>query len=198
MYEVNGGILCVTESAVFFTLKKDFTEDELRSFDEKSKKKLGDGSILISKEKISGLRVASDAKYSTIIEAKGMADDIGIMALSKEVQDSIVSDVQSLVGSKGELSITEPSLMAKSGKHIILSVVAAIMTYCMFYLVASLNGADVDLDGKNARKKEMLYNIADALGPTGTVVIGGLITAFLVYKAYKNSKISFPISVYKF
>ena len=198
MYEVNGGILCVTESAIFFTRKKDFPIDELTLIDEKSKKSLGEGSIFISREKISGLRAALDSKYSTIIEAKGMADDIGILALTKDTQDSIVADVQSLLGSKGESSISEPGLFSKSGKYIILSIAAAVMTYSLFYLVTSLNGAEVDLDGKNSRKKELLYSIADILGATGTIVIGGLVTALLIYKAYKNSKISFPINVYKF
>ncbi|AJQ94199.1 hypothetical protein [Gynuella sunshinyii] len=198
MYEVNGGILCISDSAVFFTLKKNFSDEELKSFDEKSKKKLGEGSIFISKDKISGLRVASDPKRTTIIEAKGMGDDIGVMTLTKEVQAKIVADIQSLVGSSGEVKVTEPGLFVKSGKHIILSVLAAIMTYLLFYLVTSLNGEEVDLEGKNARKKELLYNIADVLGPTGTIIIGSLITALLIFKAYKNSKISFKINVYKF
>ncbi len=198
MYEVNGGVLCVSESAVLFTLKKDFSDAELKSIDEKSKKSLGEGSIFISKEKISGIRAASDSNYSTIIEAKGLADDIGILALTKTTQDSIVSDVQSLLGSKGECSISEPGLFAKSGKHIILSIATAVITYILFYLVTSLNGAEVDLEGAKSRKKEALYGIADTLGPTGTVLLGGLVMAIFIFKAYKNSKISFTIYVYKF
>jgi type II secretory pathway component PulF len=106
--------------------------------------------------------------------------------------------VQSLVGKEGTISVKEAGIFARSGKHIVLSVVAGVMTFCLYYLVTTLNGAEVDLQGSRAGSKEMLYRIADALGPTGTIIVGGLITALLIFKAYKNSKLSYQITVYVF
>jgi hypothetical protein len=198
MYEVNGGALYITESAVIFTLKKDISIDDVKQIDEKSKKKLGEGSIYITKDKIKAVRAASDPKYSMIIEAKGMADDIGVNALSSEVQSNIIRDVQSLVGREGEISVKEAGIFARSGKHIILSMITAVLTFCLYYLVTTLNGAEVDIQGRHATSKEMLYRIADTLGPSGTIIAGGLITALLIFKAYKKSKLTYQINIYLF
>jgi hypothetical protein len=173
MYLVSGGALCVTESAVFFTLKKGISIDDLKQINEKTKSKLGNGSIYLRRDKIKAVRIASDSKYTLAVEAKGLADDIGIQALSSDVQNGILSDVQTLLGKEGKKSVKQAGLFARSGKHIVLSVAAAVITCCLYYLVTTLKGAEIDIQGSHAGSKEMLYRIADALGPTGTIIVGG-------------------------
>ena len=52
--------------------------------------------------------------------------------------------------------------------------------------------------GKNAGKEDFLYTIAHTLGPTGTLVAGGLVTALFVFAAFKNSKKNWVTQRYSF
>ncbi|WP_428239516.1 hypothetical protein [Gynuella sp.] len=151
---------------------------------------------MIEKEKIKGVSAFQDNKFTTIICAKGMADDIGVHAGDSDTQLKIVNMVKELSGGSYTEATRNAGLFARSGKSIILSICSAIITAALYFLVSGIHPEEVDRVGRNSGKEEMLYSLANTLGPNGTLLLGGAITVFLMYRAYKSSKNSYQIIDY--
>ncbi|MES2610375.1 MAG: hypothetical protein V4679_09060 [Pseudomonadota bacterium] len=99
MIEVNGGIVGVSDRAVFFSTQKNLGPQALATLGKKEKAQLGEhGGRLIEKDKVASVHAAKDARFTTVITAKGLGDDIGVHALSEAAQQRIVD--RALVGKR--------------------------------------------------------------------------------------------------
>lgn len=198
MIEVNGGIVGVSDRAVFFSTQKNLGPQALATLGKKEKAQLGEHGRLIEKDKVASVHAAKDARFTTVITAKGLGDDIGVHALSESAQQRIVASVQALVGKAGKVDQVQPGLLQRSGKSIFLAIATLVLTGLFYFIVSSMNGAAVDPSGKHAGKEKLLYSIASTLGPKGTLAVGGLIAALFIYSAYKNSQKSWVTERYSF
>ena len=198
MVEVKGGVVGVSDYAVFFTTQKDLQPNVVATISKKQKSPLGEHGRVIEKDKVASVHAAKDALFTTVITAKGLGDDIGVHALSEAAQQRIVSSVQALVGRPGKVDQVQPGLLQRSGKSLFLAIATLVLTGLFYFIVSSMNNASVDLSGKHARKEEFLYSIAHTLGPVGTLAVGGFIAALFLFSAYKNSKKSWVTNRYSF
>lgn len=198
MIEVKGGVVGISDRAVFFTTNKALEPQLAASVGKAEKPQLGEHGIVIEKDKIASVHAIKDANFTTVITAKGLGDDIGVHTQSEALQQQIVANVQRLLGQAGNAEELKAGLFQRAGKSIVLAVCSLILTGCFYFIVSSINYEAVDLAGKNARKEEFFYSIAHTLGPVGTLVVGGLIAALFVFQAYKSSKKSWVINRYSF
>ena len=198
MIEVSGGVVGVSDKAVFFSTLKTLAPDAVATLGKGDKAKLGEHGIVIEKDKVASVHAVKDAKFTTVISAKGMGDDIGVHALSEATQQRIVASVQVLLGRKGQQAQVQAGLFQRSGKSIVLAVCSLVLTAAFYYIVSSLHSDSVQRTGKNAGKEDFLYTIAHTLGPTGTLVAGGLVTALFVFAAFKNGKKNWVTQRYSF
>lgn len=198
MIEVKGGVVGISDKAVFFTTNKTLEPQLAATVGKAEKSQLGEHGIVIEKDKVASVHAIKDANFTTVITAKGLGDDIGVHTQSEALQQQIVANVQQLLGQAGIAEELKAGLFQRAGKSIVLAICSLILTGCFYFIVSSINDEAVDLTGKNARKEEFLYSIAHTLGPVGTLVVGGLIAALFVFQAYKGSKKSWVINRYSF
>lgn len=198
MIEIKGGVVGVSDRAVFFSTQKNLQPHAVSTLGKNEKSQLGEHGRVIEKDKVASVHAAKDALFTTVVTAKGLGDDIGVHAMSEVAQQRIVSSVQALLGKAGKLEQVQPGLLQRSGKSIFLGIATLVLTGLFYFIVSSMNNASVDLSGKHARKEEFLYSVAHALGPVGTLVVGGLIAALFFFSAYKSSKKSWVTDKYSF
>lgn len=198
MIEIKGGVVGVSDRAVFFSTQTDLQPHAVSTLGKKEKSQLGEHGRVIEKEKVATVHAAKDAVFTTVITAKGLGDDIGVHAMTEAAQQRIVSSVQALVGKAGKLEQVQPGLLQRSGKSIFLGVATLALTGLFYFIVSSINNASLELLGKHARKEELLYSVAHALGPVGTLVVGSLIAALFFFSAYKSSKKTWVTNKYSF
>lgn len=198
MIEVNGGMVGVSDRAVFFSTQKNLEPRALATLGKKEKAQLGEHGRLIEKDKVASVHAAKDARFTTVITAKGLGDDIGVHALSEVAQKRIVASVQALMGQAGKVDQLRPGLLQRSGKSIFLAIATLVLTGLFHFVVSSMGNASVEASGKHAGKEKLLYSIASTLGPRGTLLVGGVIAALFLFSAYKNSKKSWLTERYSF
>lgn len=188
----------LSDRAVFFSTQKNLQPQALAALGNKDKAQLGEHGRLIEKDKVASVEAAKDARFTTVIIAKGLGDDIGVHAMSEAAQMRIVSKVQALLGKAGKVQKVRPSLLQRSGKSIFFAIATLVLTGLFYSIVSSMGHASIEATGKHAGKEKLLYSVASTLGPTGTLVVGGLLTALFLFSAYKNSKKSWVTERYSF
>lgn len=198
MIEIKGGVVGVSDRAVFFSTRKDLQPQAVAALGQKEKSQLGEHGRVIEKDKVASVHAAKDAQFTTVITARGLGDDIGVHALSEAAQQRIVASVQALVGQPGKVVQVQPGLLQRSGKSIFLAIATLVLTGLFYFIVSSMNSASVDPSGRHAGKEKLLYSIASTLGPVGTLALGGAIAALFLFSAYKNSKKSWVTDRYSF
>ena len=198
MIEVNGGIVGVSDRAVYFSTQKNLAPQAVAALGKKEKALLGEHGRLIEKDKVASVQATKDARFTTVITAKGLGDDIGVHAMSEAAQMRIVGNVQALVGKAGKVDKVQPGLLQRSGKSLFFAIVTLVLTGLVYSIVSSIGNASVQATGKHAGKEKLLYSIGSTLGPKGTLVVGGLIAALFLFSAYKNSKKSWTTERYSF
>ena len=132
MIEVSGGVVGVSDKAVFFSTLKTLAPDAVATLGKGDKAKLGEHGIVIEKDKVASVHAVKDAEFTTVISAKGMGDDIGVHALSEATQQRIVASVQVLLGRKGQQAQVQAGLFQRSGKSIVLAVCSLVLTAAFY------------------------------------------------------------------
>lgn len=188
MVEINGGVVGTSDRAVFFTTRRDLPARTAETLGKAQKAALGEHGKLIEKDKVASVHASQDARFTTVITAKGLGDDIGVHAMTATAQRQIVAEVQALMGRQGEHTQVQPGFAQRAGMPLFLAVATAVLTGLFYFLVSSMTAASVDLTGRHARKEELLYSIAHTLGPGGTLAASGVIAALFLFRAYTNSK----------
>ncbi|MET1076851.1 MAG: hypothetical protein ABWY06_02410 [Pseudomonas sp.] len=186
MFRVNGGFIGVSTHALFFTTREDLPVHTLATLGQADQAGLGEHGRLIEKEQIAEIQAVQDGRFTTVIRAKGLAEDIGVHSDSLATQQSLIAAVQALKGQPGHVLQTTQGLLFSSGKYLLLALCAALITGLLHYLVISLAG---QASPQSSTSKEgMLFALANLLGPTGTLLIGGAITLVLALKALSKAR----------
>lgn len=91
MIEIKGGVVGVSDRAVFFSTETNLQPQAVSTLGKKEKSQLGEQGRVIEKDKVASVHAAKDAVFTTVITAKGLGDDIGVHAMTEAAQHRIVS-----------------------------------------------------------------------------------------------------------
>ncbi len=199
MFAVKSGFIGYNDHVVFLTRRGDLSPEQQARINVSEKKPLGEGGVVIAKDKVAAIGVAENAQHGLSITATGlMDDDIHALCPSASRQDEILTAIRHWVGRPDTLTESSPGLFARCGVQIVGAIGAAVITALLYLLVTDLDAENHDITGGKAAQKKVLYELAMTLGPVGTLVAGGVVTLALLWLAVKKSRQSYAIRTYRF
>lgn len=144
---------------------------------------------LIEKQKLINVKII---RYSELKEFIFIDTDTVLQVIFKDdEEDEIVIplDITTyemikdfFISNLNEINVKEYSVFKQvkpSGVGALISV--AITTLLYTTAISLTNGESVSTSGRRGLIKKLLVAIADFLGPTGSLLVGGLITMFFIY-----------------
>ena len=148
------------------------------------KKDLGEDGVVIPFEKIARVDAVLNKKAPVFISAKGMGDDIGIFASGIAEQRQIVDTIKNVSGQPLCMHNSKASIMQAAGKTLALTIISAIFTICgAFAAYDAQSGIDIvsSKSGFRGVQENTFASLVKELGVSGTLIVGGIITAAFMF-----------------
>ncbi len=190
-----GGVYGANEQGCFCGPKYRGPVQVIQEATSVSKEQLGAESVLISYDKIANVTVMDTTNHPVFVGAKGMADDIGVHAISAEDQRAFMEYMKA---SPAGLTMEKKrsSVMETAGKTLIYAIVSAVLTATYVWVADGIRSGVViesTRGGKRGAQQRALIGMADALGPLGSLLVGGAITGLLIWILISKLKNRFPV-----
>ncbi|APG65813.1 hypothetical protein LPB136_10755 [Tenacibaculum todarodis] len=177
--ETTNFYLILTEKSVWLTEKpKEVNIDEL-----------------INDKKLTEVRIeryVDDIKEFIFIDTNSTLE-INLKDDDKEdielpLESSIYNEIKSfLIPNLKDTKVKDYSLIKQIQPAVIGTLIFGAITYFLHTIALSLqNGEEIRTSGRRGLIKKIFVGIADFLGPTGSLIIGGLVTLFFIYILIKT------------
>lgn len=182
-----------TDQCVFNTSKSNLDPSILKGM--LSKKELGEDAVIIAKDKISSMTlIEENGKFSASIEASGMGDDMGMQCANLQELDELVSSVSKLTGKKPVIEQRKIGVVGRMMGTIVLASAASIVTYLLHMASVESIAQGAEMAEHASRKTRIFAVIGEALGPTGTLAVGGIVVLALLVRGVLKLREPIPES----
>lgn len=174
-----------TETEILFSSKKhDSLESLLAS---KTKSGMLETFLTIPVEKLNniGYNEANESLKFKYLNAKGKQKSRSLDLRDPAIRDQVANDIAEMKGL--QKNITEESKTKPLLINLGIAAVTGFFTVVMSGAAREMaEGKEIDVSGRRSGIKQLMLTISDFLGPTGVLIVGGLITVGILYSAYKR------------
>jgi len=182
-----------TDHCVFNTSKSNLDTSALKGM--LSKKELGEDAVIIAKDKVASMTlIEENGKFSASIEASGMGDDMGMQCGSLQELEELVSSVSKLTGKKAVIEQRKIGVVGRMMGTIVLASAASIITYLLHMASIESIAKGTEMVEEASRKTRIFAVVGDALGPTGTLLVGGIVILAIVARGVLKLRVPLPES----
>lgn len=144
---------------------------------------------LIEDKKLTDLRIEryDDIKEFIFVDTYDALEiefkDDKVDELVLPIEKSVYNDIKSyFLNNLKDTKVKDYSLLKQVQPLAIVSLISGGLTWLLYTMSISLqNGEHIKTSGRRGLIKKIFVAIADFLGPTGSLVVGGLITVFFLY-----------------
>lgn len=196
MKKYNKTYVGFTKFCIFSTQLEGVVESNLS--EASIKKALGENAAIIKKDNVGGIKVIQNEACGVLIEAKGLGDDIGVVAGSPEAQNALVNEVAKFLEKTAITTETEVGFFKKMFGSLFYAGAASVVTCLLYFASIEASVTGETLAGQFSGKKGILASITEIVGANGILIMGGVVVEFLLFSGVKKAKAPLTVNEISF